>query len=524
MAKLFVTLSREEAENIAPVESTPMKGSEASDVIENAQDVAEETQQVEEMMASIEEAEDALDDLQEAENMAAASAGEEPVDVVTGEPVAGAEESECCDETPGVTEPTPTGTEEAVAAPAPEVAAAVATECLRQVKKRLGMDSEGIQVSFESLDSRSPISSLQLAREGIGDAAKKIWEAIKNMFKKIWDKIKELWGKFTGLFKKKAEVVEQIVEEAKEVEKELVAEGIKLSASDFTDEEKTNIAKACAICIGKNNNALENLELASRKIAATANAIKACAGALHNIPGNADKKAINEIVRETLDKVRSSFSIDMSLNGGSTDTAFNKTDAYIVTNIFGGNIIYAKKTDMTKAQAALSKMKGTPGEVVSHDAGTATVDGFNTTAAISALAATVRPLDSKDFVNLGNIVKTAAIKDFPNTVTSNQQLSKAAEVAIADLERMYNGKMKHDKIEGDKVKFNESGSGIESKGMNFSAEVQKNSVKLGGFINKVCGGMGAETSKEVGSFLSAIELWLKTTVTAGKRKKTPKAK
>lgn len=519
MAKLFVTLSREEAENVAPVESTPMKGSEASDVIENAQDVAEETQQVEEMMASIEEAEDALDDLQEAENMAAASAGEEPVDVITGEPVAGAEESECCDETPGVTEPTPTGTEEAVAAPAPEVAAAVATECLRQVKKRLGIDSEGIQVSFESLDSRSPISSLQLAREGIGDTAKKIWDAIKAMFKKIWDKIKELWGKFTGLFKKKVEVVEQIAEEIKEVEEE--SDGIKLSASDFTNDEKLAIAKKCAICIGKNSDAMENLNLAAKKIAATGNAIKAAAAAVANIPQKAGKKDINEIVTETLEKVKSSFSVDMSISGGSNDNKFNSSDIQLVTNVFTGSVMYATKKDKGAIKNITDKLAKAK-EVTSHDVATATLDGFADSAALNRLSGTISPLDSKLFLRLAEIVRTAALKDYPNSTVANKGFSTEGEKAISELEKMFNKKRE----KGDeKVKF-DSGTkdGLDTGTSDVNKTIARDSAKLGGFINKLTSGLGTSGANEVSRLFEAIELWGKTTITAGKRKKTPKEK
>ena len=125
MAKLFVTLSREEAENIAPVE--PIDAGKAAELAEQTSEAEADVKETEELEDGIQEGLEGLEDLQEAENMAAASAGEEPVDVVTGEPVVEGEDAECGSETPGVTEPTPTGTEEAVAAPAPEVAAAVAT-------------------------------------------------------------------------------------------------------------------------------------------------------------------------------------------------------------------------------------------------------------------------------------------------------------------------------------------------------------------------------------------------------------
>lgn len=521
MAKLFVTLSREEAEVAAPVESTPMKGSEASDVIENAQDVAEETQQVEEMIASIEEAEDALDDLQEAENMAAASAGEEPVDVVTGEPVAGTEDSECCDETPGVTEPTPTGTEEAVAAPAPEVAAAVATECLRQVKKRLGIDSEGIQVSFESLDSRSPISSLQLAREGIGDTAKKIWDAIKAMFKKIWDKIKELWGKFTGLFKKKAEVVEQVVEEVKEAEEELKKEGIKLSAADFTSDQKKKIAEACAICIGKNSDAMDNLELAAKKIAANANAIKAAAKGVASIPAKAGKSDINEIVTSTLESIKGAYSIDMSISGGSTDNKFNRSDIQIATNIFDGDVVYATKLDKG-AIASITDKLAKAKEVVSHDFATAKVDGFKDSAAINRLMNTIAPLDSSTFAKLGGIVKTAAIKDYPSQTVASTSFSDEGNKAIAELEKLYNKKRE----KGDeKIKFDSDvNDGMSHNAGGIKKDTLDNAPKLGGFINKLMSSAGLRSNLEVKAFIEAVELWGKETLVAAKRKKTPKEK
>ena len=494
MAKLFVTLSREEAENIAPVESTPMKGSEASDVIENAQDVAEETQQVEEMMASIEEAEDALDDLQEAENMAAASAGEEPVDVITGEPVAGAEESECCDETPGVTEPTPTGTEEAVAAPAPEVAAAVATECLRQVKKRLGMDSEGIQVSFESLDSRSPISSLQLAREGIGDAANKIWEAIKKMFQKIWNKIKELWGKFTGLFKKKVEVVEQIAEEIKEVE----SAGIKLSDSDFIQDEKLAIAKATAICIGPNKDPYENITIMSKKIAANVNAIKAAANVAAKVPAKA-KNASKELIKECLEEISKAYSPELSANVGSTDKEFNKSDLHVVLNAFTGLVVAPDKNNKFGTLSVL-------------------LDGFNSEAKIAELAAAAKPMTSNQYRTLVEAIRTANTRQFPIMQKNATELSKAGEGALKDLEKRYKDK-------GDDVsrpKEDTSPSGMAS-GSGLSAEATAGLPKLGTFINNLINS-GFAGSREILLFNNAIELIGKTTVKAAKRDKTPKEK
>ena len=514
MAKLFVTLSREEAENIAPAE--PIDAGKASELANDAAEVEKVSKDIQETEDGIEDGFEALEDLQEAENMAAASAGEEPVDVITGEPVVEAEDAECGSETPGVTEPTPTGTEEAVAAPAPEVAAAVATECLRQVKKRLGMDSEGIQVSFESLDSRSPISSLQLAREGIGDTAKKIWDAIKAMFKKIWDKIKELWGKFTGFFKKKVEVVEQIAEEIKEIEQGSddsagnAGNPVKLPQTyKFDDADKREIAELCAICIGKNADAMENLELMSKKIKGNANAIKASAAGVASIPAKAEQKKLNEIVIETLENIRKSYSIDMSINGISNDTDLNKSDIVIVTDAFNGDVIFAAKE---------GKNANNKSEVQKHGFKTAKVDGFKDNAAISRLMGTINVLDSSTYSRLVEICKTAGLKDYPAFCSESNKAFSGAEKALKDLEAKYNKIRKKD---DDKV---ESTSSIDT-GLTdtYGAMVRPdvaNSTQLGNFINKLLsenGGLRSMT--EVRGLFTAIEKWGTKTVNAAKNKK-----
>ena len=83
---LFAKLSLEEAPSVnVNVEITP------EDVVEStaaADDLNEAEQVVTEALVTLEEAEEALGELQEADNAAAAALGEEPVDIVTGEPVA----------------------------------------------------------------------------------------------------------------------------------------------------------------------------------------------------------------------------------------------------------------------------------------------------------------------------------------------------------------------------------------------------------------------------------------------------
>ena len=429
MAKLFVTLSREEAENIAPVE--PIDAGDAADMLNDQDEVNSDQLAIDELFVGIEEAESALDDLQEAENMAAASAGEAPVDVVTGDPVV--EPVEGDSETPGVAEPTPTGTEDAVAAPAPEVAAAVATECLRQVKKRLGLESDGIQVSFEGLETRSPITNLTLAREGIGDTAKKVWEAIKNALKKIWEKIVAIWDKITGLFSKQAEVANQIAEEAKELPAEA------FNGLDFPEQIQEKIAKDFLVAGTKNTDIKENInyikeyttaitraqsDMNTKVGAAISKGVNKNAGA----PGaNYDIEAATEAFKDAMKGMEATF---------ATATKSDKLETFIpasakedmenvkvlLTNPFDGSVILIGH-----------KKNGDGGEKLQSVKSGVKLDGWDTTASVASLAKSIHPLNQQGIEDLRKTVNEISNNLAPKIKNDSAAINKAANSTIDTL-------------------------------------------------------------------------------------------
>ena len=208
-------------------------------------------------------------------------------------------------------------------------------------------------------------------------------------------------------------------------------------------------------------------------------------------------------------------------NGAEIQSKFNSSDIQLVTNVFAGKVIFATKKDKGAIKNITEKLAKAK-EVTSHDVGTADLDGFADSAALNRISGTIAPLDSKAFLRLADIVRKAALKDYPDTTVANKGFSAEGEKAIAELEKMFNKKREKG---DDKVKF-DSGTkdGLDTGTSDVNKTIAKDSAKLGGFINKLTAGLSSSSANEVSRLFEAIELWGKTTITAGKRKKTPKEK
>ena len=187
---LFAKLSLEEAPSVnVNVEITPEEVLEATTATD---ELNEAEQVVTEALVTLEEAEEALGELQEADNAAAAALGEEPADIVTGEPVAGGDAV--------ATEPAETTADETTVDPVEvptenqEVAAAVVQEALRHCYKKLGMDFNRVKVSYESI-ANQPKAALKLAREEAQEVGKSFWKRILDYILNIPTMIKDLFAK-----------------------------------------------------------------------------------------------------------------------------------------------------------------------------------------------------------------------------------------------------------------------------------------------------------------------------------------
>lgn len=512
MAKLFVTLSREEAEVAAPVE--PIDAGKAAELAEQTSEVEADVKETEELEDGIQEGLESLEDLQEAENMAAASAGEEPVDVVTGEPVVEAEDAEGCSETPGVTEPTPTGTEEAVAAPAPEVAAAVATECLRQVKKRLGAPSAGIQVSFEGLESNSPLTQLNLAREGIGDFAKKVWDGIVAFFRKLMEKIKELWSKFMGLFSKQAEVTKQLVEEAEVMEKE---EPGLFSNLEFPDEVKEKIAQKLTICITDNTDPIKNIEALKNLIVGRQ---KAVIDAYRKIAERFVKKANkngSELSEDKKAKIGEEEIYNLFLGLAQATGTENIKPEFLPS--------IAKKYDLKSVYianpftgAAYSigyehkKGEETKENLKHFKLAKFTMDGFKNTSIIARFAANIKPLDVAGQKKVAEIQEQIEKKYGPDLDKTTSDFSKKIKDAVEALQS------KQEKKTAAKA------SQVEEVMKGLQDDLLKEDL---GELKNVLMPIGASVvdwCSWYSMYTSAVGYYVNASVTAAKKKKGRKAK
>lgn len=187
---LFAKLSLEEAPSVnVNVEITPEEVLEATTATD---ELNEAEQVVTEALVTLEEAEEALGELQEADNAAAAALGEEPTDIVTGEPVAGGDAV--------ATEPAEATADETTVDPVEvptenqEVAAAVVQEALRHCYKKLGMDFNRVKVSYESI-ANQPKAALKLAREEAQEVGKSFWKRILDYILNIPTMIKDLFAK-----------------------------------------------------------------------------------------------------------------------------------------------------------------------------------------------------------------------------------------------------------------------------------------------------------------------------------------
>ena len=235
MSKLFSVLSREEQEAIleeggveTPVEST-VDAVVAQDV---QADVAEDLAKVDEMHEAAEDAEEVLDDLQNAENTAAAAAGEEPTSVDGGPVEDVVVEGEEPDEGTRVKVEVPAD------APAPEVAVTVAQEALKYASKRLqmGLDKKSL-LSYESINT-NPAVSLRISREALADVAASVVEGLKRMWAKIKSVLASLWDKIVTLFLDVNKKIDSLAKSLSE------ADAAKIAAVEFKPEEALAIAKS----------------------------------------------------------------------------------------------------------------------------------------------------------------------------------------------------------------------------------------------------------------------------------------
>lgn len=305
MSKLFSVLSREEQEAIleeggveTPVEST-VDAVVAQDV---QADVAEDLAKVDEMHEAAEDAEEVLDDLQNAENTAAAAAGEEPTSVDGGPVEDVVVEGEEPDEGTRVKVEVPAD------APAPEVAVTVAQEALKYASKRLqmGLDKKSL-LSYESINT-NPAVSLRISREALADVAASVVEGLKRMWAKIKSVLASLWDKIVTLFLDVNKKIDSLAKSLSE------ADAAKIAAVEFKPEEALAIAKSVGALVFTSAKDFKSLLAAKADyvkkldaqvamvVNATASAAKAVAAVKEGEALDVDKlvKAVDEI---HLDKV-----------------------------------------------------------------------------------------------------------------------------------------------------------------------------------------------------------------------------
>lgn len=245
---LFAKLSLEGAPSVnVNVEITP------EDVVEStaaADDLNEAEQVVTEALVTLEEAEEALGELQEADNAAAAALGEEPTDIVTGEPVPA--ESPAEGDAAASAEPVEVPTENQ------EVAAAVVQEALRHCYKKLGMDFNRVRVSYESI-ANQPKAALKLAREEAQEAGKTMWQKIIEFIKNIPSIIANMFGKLKDFIFKSEGTLKRLKEQLKD--KKFSANG-NLPENLVTNFNESEIATALKLLGAKGNyaNQIQALE------------------------------------------------------------------------------------------------------------------------------------------------------------------------------------------------------------------------------------------------------------------------
>lgn len=78
-----------------------------------------------------------------------------------------------------------------------EDAAALATECMRNVMRRLQLPQRQVVPSLEAFGSKNTrLAVTRVALEGFSDTIKSIWERIKKGIKLVWQKITDFFAKF----------------------------------------------------------------------------------------------------------------------------------------------------------------------------------------------------------------------------------------------------------------------------------------------------------------------------------------
>ena len=147
-----------------------------------------------------------------------------PVSEAEGTPNVDGSESEASPVVPGQE---PVQGEEAV------IAAAVATESLRQMVNKLGVPG----VTCVSHEAHSdPYTSLRLAREGFKDVIEKVWRFIRELFQKIWAKLKTWTAQIIGKIKNYEKTVADL-------KKKLESAGNLGTA--IKDDDKVSLFKLC---------------------------------------------------------------------------------------------------------------------------------------------------------------------------------------------------------------------------------------------------------------------------------------
>lgn len=248
MAKLFNsnTLSREELdkiEGVAPASELPTEDQAINEA--EAAEAAAGQNEIESHGDQIVDANDAIDESQEeikkidnalGEGGEEAASSEEvaeseaqptegaPVSEAEGTPNVDGSESEASPVVPGQE---PVQGEEAV------IAAAVATESLRQMVNKLGVPG----VTCVSHEAHSdPYTSLRLAREGFKDVIEKVWRFIRELFQKIWAKLKTWTAQIIGKIKNYEKTVADL-------KKKL--EGNNQLGADIKEEDRKSLVKLC---------------------------------------------------------------------------------------------------------------------------------------------------------------------------------------------------------------------------------------------------------------------------------------
>lgn len=248
MAKLFNsnTLSREELdkiEGVAPASELPTEDQAINDA--EAAEAAAGQSEIESHGDQIVDANDAIDESQEEIKKIDNALGEGGEEAASSEEVAESEaqptEGAPVSEAEGTTNVDGSESEASPVVPGQEpvqgeeavIAAAVATESLRQMVNKLGVPG----VTCVSHEAHSdPYTSLRLAREGFKDVIEKVWRFIRELFQKIWAKLKTWTAQIIGKIKNYEKTVADL-------KKKLESAGNLGTA--IKDDDKVSLFKLC---------------------------------------------------------------------------------------------------------------------------------------------------------------------------------------------------------------------------------------------------------------------------------------